>query len=363
MGSFIIRESRLVTSAPSSSAIIRQQHSEFDRVLKSRWKEAADSAVCFYRLDRLQNKVIAGKYGFVAQYNPEKSKPGWRRPAQNFQKVNPNFDVKQFNFNQVTEREVVMGPEELPAVDKDDSDTFLLINISPIEFGSCLLVPRMTQNIPQLITLHGLQVLLTTVLLSTDPRLKAGFSSAGGCASVNHQHYHVYYLEEQLYLETAPVERIAGPCFAVTDYPAKGFAFQLDNNDPAQLARHVFTLADYMRQNQMAHNMFITRGRSFDVQRPGLSADADAHYGMIYETLRVFLWAREPAFGVKKDYGSMNPALCEMGGHLLTTDKFEFEAMTEEAVSNILQDMTSPWFQRVLPKIPLLFHDTFQDSS
>ncbi len=31
------------------------------------WKEAADSAVCFYRLDRLQNKVIAGKYGFVAQ--------------------------------------------------------------------------------------------------------------------------------------------------------------------------------------------------------------------------------------------------------------------------------------------------------
>lgn len=72
MGSLIIGESRLrlVTSAPSSSASIigiRQQHSEFDRVLKSRWKEAADSAVCFYRLDRLQTKVIAGKYGFVAQ--------------------------------------------------------------------------------------------------------------------------------------------------------------------------------------------------------------------------------------------------------------------------------------------------------
>lgn len=52
-----------------------------------------------------------------------------------------------------------------------------------------------------------------------------------------------------------------------------------------------------MRQNEMAHNMFITRGRGFDVQ-PGLSADADVHYGMIYETLRVFLWAREPAFGI-----------------------------------------------------------------
>jgi hypothetical protein len=54
-----------------------------------------------------------------------------------------------------------------------------------------------------------------------------------------------------------------------------------------------------MRQNEMAHNMFITRGRGFDVKRPGLSADADVHYGKIYETLRVFLWAREPAFGIQ----------------------------------------------------------------
>ena len=61
-----------------------------------------------------------------------------------------------------------MGPEELLA-DEDEIDTFLLINKSPIEFGSCLLVPRMTQNIPQLITLHGLEILLKTVLLSTDP--------------------------------------------------------------------------------------------------------------------------------------------------------------------------------------------------
>jgi hypothetical protein len=52
-----------------------------------------------------------------------------------------------------------------------------------------------------------------------------------------------------------------------------------------------------------------------------------------------------------------------MGSMAFIIDKSEYEAMTEEAVSNILQDMTSPWFQRVLPKIPLLFHDTFQDSS
>jgi hypothetical protein len=60
----------LVTSVPAPLSSADRQHSEFDNALKCRWKEAADSAVCFYRLDRLQNKVIAGKFGFVAQvYN------------------------------------------------------------------------------------------------------------------------------------------------------------------------------------------------------------------------------------------------------------------------------------------------------
>lgn len=35
--------------------------------------------------------------------------------------------------------------------------------------------------------------------------LKAGFNSPGGYASVNHQHYHLYYLRERLYLETAVI--------------------------------------------------------------------------------------------------------------------------------------------------------------
>ena len=50
-----------------------------------------------------------------------------------------------------------------------------------------------------------------------------------------------------------------------------------------------------MKQNEIAHNMFITRGRRFQL---GLSADA--RYEMIYDTIRVFLWAREPAFGTSR---------------------------------------------------------------
>lgn len=99
------------------------------------------------------------------KYNPEKSKPGWRRQSQNFQKVNMEFDGGEFNFNQIESREILMNSEELD----DFKDTFLVINASPLEFGSCILVPQLTANIPQIITLHGLEVLLRTVLLSTDP--------------------------------------------------------------------------------------------------------------------------------------------------------------------------------------------------
>lgn len=83
--------------------------------------------------------------------------------------------------------------------------------------------------------------------------------------------------------------------------------------------------------------MFITRGRRFE-----LGSSSDIHY----ETIRVFLWAREPAFGkdskytkywenvkleilfvdyvgAKKDYG-INPALCELAGHVLTTGFYYF---------------------------------------
>ena len=36
-----------------------------------------------------------------------------------------------------------------------------------------------------------------------DRNLRAGFNSPGGYASVNHQHYHLYYLKERLFLESA----------------------------------------------------------------------------------------------------------------------------------------------------------------
>ena len=190
-----------------------------------------------------------------------------RRKPQELRHVNVPFDANQFNFNRVACKEILFVLKVADA----DRDHALIVNASPFEFGSCLLVPSIRKCIRQEVTLEGLTLLINLMLQSHDKQvfiddiilysnsyfnddslfifdwtirnLRSGFSSAGGYASVNHQHYHLYYLPDRLYLENAAVENIAGPCYTVRDFPAKGFAFQLENNNVRLLVRYALTTA------------------------------------------------------------------------------------------------------------------------
>nr|CAH0113649.1 unnamed protein product [Daphnia galeata] len=334
--------------------------SRFDDVFKNQWLTAVESGVCRYRLTNLLTKILPGKFGFVAQLNSDRATQ--RRLPQNLQKVNSPFDGTQFNFNKVPAQEVLLKPGNKaaaaaevstcvlspgPIKDNEEEEAVIIINVSPLEFGNSLLVPNVTANIPQRITQEGIDLLVRLMLLSTDVNLKAGFNSPGGYASVNHQHYHLYYLRERLYIETVAVKHVAGPCFALTDFPSKGFAFQLTDKDPSLLAKNVFTLVSYLWANEIAHNLFVTRGKRFD-------DDDDASLPHIYDTVRVFVWAREPAFGVKEEIG-FNPALCELAGHLLIKEGPAYEMVTEKEASQLLDSITTPWFHQVGAHIGHLF--------
>ena len=48
----------------------------------------------------------------------------------------------------------------------------------------------------------------------------------------------------------------------------------------------VHTLVTYLRKNEITHNLYLTRGKRFD--------DPSSE---LYDTLRVFAWARESVFG------------------------------------------------------------------
>jgi GDP-D-glucose phosphorylase len=47
-------------------------------------------------------------------------------------------------------------------------DNSIIINVSPLEFGNSLLVPDLKNNIPQMVTLDGFELLVKVVLLSRD---------------------------------------------------------------------------------------------------------------------------------------------------------------------------------------------------
>ena len=58
--------------------------------------------------------------------------------------------------------------------------------------------------------------------------------------------------------------------YELVDYPAKGFALQLTSVDKwSAVADAVFKLVQYLADNQVAHNVFITRGASLDGQNHG----------------------------------------------------------------------------------------------
>jgi len=79
-------------------------------------------------------------------------------------------------------------------------------------------------------------ILLSIINITTYTILKNVFTSRQWYIKLKiNSHYHRNKLIMIFSLQK--VEHIKGPCYALTDFPAKGFAFQL-NRGPTQLARY-----------------------------------------------------------------------------------------------------------------------------
>jgi len=315
------------------------QQSAFDILLKNQWTKASETGVCRYQLPDLNTTVLPGKYGFVLQLNSKRAEQ--RRKPQNIQAVNVSFNPNEFNFNNVQDKEILIKLKWPQSSQSDEN--LIIINVSPLEFGNSLLVPYRKDCVPQKITLEGLDLVIKTMLLNNDLNFRAGFNSPGACCSVNHQHFHLYYLRQRLFIETAELEHIAGPCFVLKNFPSKGIVFQLENKDITRLAMNVFLLISYCLENEIPHNIFISRGTSYDKGAEGF-----------YDTLRIFVWPRQPNFGVKDEY-AFNAACCELSGHFLMKDDTSFKRTTEIELANRLTELTAPMFERIISEIPQLF--------
>ena len=107
-------------------------------------------------------------------------------------------------------------------------------------------------------------------MLSGLTSFKAAFNSLCAYASVNHLHWHLYYMTPQfsLPIETCKAKPLNQEgCYEIEDYSAKGFAFQVKSvEDVAEVAKKVFAIAELLCNINVAHNVFISRGKCFDLK-------------------------------------------------------------------------------------------------
>lgn len=121
--------------------------SSFDRLLKEQWNSASGADVMKYNILRhaLPSRVISSKdYKFIASLIEGRA-PGKRRQPDEMLSLRMPFDPLKFNFTKIESNELLF---KLKSGDLVHS---VLVNKSPIEYCSSLLVPSLEQCLPQVI--------------------------------------------------------------------------------------------------------------------------------------------------------------------------------------------------------------------
>lgn len=67
----------------------------------------------------------------------------------------------------------------------------LFFQVSPIEYGHVLLIPRVLDCLPQKIDHEGLMLSLHFAKEASNPFFRVGYNSLGAFATINHLHFQV----------------------------------------------------------------------------------------------------------------------------------------------------------------------------
>ncbi|CAH1791781.1 unnamed protein product [Owenia fusiformis] len=302
--------------------------SQFDTVLRNGWDKAMKDGRFRYNLDHVKSKVLPGEKKLLVQLNTKRATE--RRRPQAIMGLKQEFNPDNFNFNKAKKGEILMelicknsNSEGSPCKKQKKGRNLILINVSPLEYGNVLLVPDMEACQPQIMTVKGMEMALEVMLLSAHRGFRMGFNSLCGFASVNHLHFHAWYADHKLYTETEKVSHVHGLCYELEGSWTRGFVFQLEGSTINEVARSVHALTSCFQDNDTAHNLFMTRGQSFQ--------DASKC------TVRTYLWPRRNVFGIK-DGAAFNVAVAELGGHLPLKDETNFETLTEELAQQTFSD-------------------------
>ncbi|XP_058801334.1 GDP-D-glucose phosphorylase 1 [Phymastichus coffea] len=315
------------------------EDSKFDIVFKERWSKLEQDNILRYSVEHLEEKVLEGKYGFFAQLNINRA-TNRRKPEEITSMFKP-FDPNSFNFTKILDKEVLFD------IDSGNGDNIISVNVSPILWSHSLLLPQRFKCLPQQATLYSFKKAIELLLLSNSVNMRILFNSLCANASVNHLHWHFCYLNQRMFLETAPLRILVDYLCIIEDFPSKGFcikflSFKEKNID--DFVAYAYKIVAYLQLNEIAHNIYITRSKS----------NPDK---LEFDDIRIYIWARRPNYGVKntKDFII---AACEVFGHLPIRTQEGYDSITEEYVSKCLENVTTNIFTKVKEKLVKFLQET-----
>lgn len=310
-----------------------------DTLILAQWEERLSRGLFRYDVTACETKVLPGEFGFIAQLNEGRHLK--KRPTEfRVDQVLQAFDPKKFNFSKVGQEEVLFCFEKsndgshgyCEKMVIGNSPNVVAINVSPIEYGHVLLVPKLLDCKPQQIDEASLRLALHLASEAQNPSFRVGYNSLGAFATINHLHFQAYYLAVPFPVERAAVKKIGTSkkkgglkVFELANYAVNGLVYEC-NGSLDELADCVARACIVLQERNVPFNVLI--------------ADCGR---------RVFLFpqcfAEKQALG-QVDQGildtQVNPAVWEISGHIVLKRREDYESATEDYAWKLLAEVSLP---------------------
>ncbi|OWM81300.1 hypothetical protein CDL15_Pgr007338 [Punica granatum] len=308
-----------------------------DSLLLGEWEDRMQRGLFRYDVTACETKVIPGDYGFVAQLNEGRHLK--KRPTEfRVDKVLQPFDGNKFNFTKVGQEEVLFQFEASEdgdvqffpnaPIDVDNSPSVVAINVSPIEYGHVLLIPRIFECLPQRIDRESFLLALYMAAEAANPYFRLGYNSLGAFATINHLHFQAYYLAVPFPIEKASTKKVTTLDSGVkiselVNYPVRGLVFE-GGNTLQDLSNNVSEACSCLQDNNIPYNVLIADCGRRIFLLPQCYAEKQALGEVSAELLDT----------------QVNPAVWEISGHIVLKRREDFEGASEGNAWRLLAEVS-----------------------
>ncbi|KAE8654217.1 GDP-L-galactose phosphorylase 1 [Hibiscus syriacus] len=244
----------------------------------------------------------------------------------------------KFNFTKVGQEEVLFQFEAsedgevqfYPSapIDVENVPSVVAINVSTIEYGHVLLIPRILECLPQRIDRESFLLALYMAVEAGNPYFRLGYNSFGAFATINHLHFQAYYLDVPFPIEKAPTKKLTTLKDEVIisellNYPVRGLVFE-GGYTLQDLSYTVSDACICLQENNIPYNVLISDCGKRIFLLPQCYAEKQALGEVSPELLET----------------QVNPAVWEISGHMVLKMRKNYDEASDENAWRLLAEVS-----------------------